>query len=316
MQVVQSYYTSIMRANLSLYETRILLRIVERAQSALHGDPARAHIGQKVSADGVNYNFSIAIKELLSDGSHHYEDVREACSSLADKDVEWYSPDGKQWRKASMIYNVRTDAGSGSVEFSCAKWLIDVILDMTQGFSKYVLESAMSLRSPYAVRLYMLTASMSTPMFIRVEFLRDLLGVENMYSQTRDFIKRCVEPARAELERENVNGFTYEIIKVAGKIAKLRLLPVKREKLTRTELTAKAGLSAWCPASMRNYLMLAGGFSARELSANKNTLFQFSKLPAWEDRLQAIIERQRRGRFGKGYIIGALKSEIKSGGVR
>lgn len=316
MNLIQSYYSTIMRGKFSLYEIRVLVKIVENVQDFRKGGKVAQYIGAPLCLDEVNYNFAISCKEVLSSGSHHYEDVREACSSLADKDVTWWSSSRKEWRKSSIIYNVRLNSAAGVVQFSAAKWLIDLILDFTAGFSKYELSSAMSLKSANSVRLYMLTASLSRPVYLRIEFLRTMLGCEGMYAQTRDFIKRVIEPASQELERENVNGFSYSIHKTRGKIDTLLFNPVKREKKTRAELTAQAGLSTWCPDLLQKYLMLSCQFTARELSANKDTLFRFSKLPDWLDRLQVVIERQRRGRYTKGYVIGALKSIIKEEGKR
>lgn len=310
MNIIQSYYTSILRARLSLYEVRILIKIVERVQSCLHHEAARNYVGEKICSDKINYNFALTIRELLPEGSHHYEDVRQACDSLSDKDIFWTSSDGKQWRKAPLIYNVRYDEGSGVVMFSASAWIIDTILDFTLGFSKYDLASALSLSSANAVRMYMLTCSMSRPMSFKVEFLKAMLGVEDMYTQTRDFIKRCIEPARAELEKAGVNGFTFAPEYDGRRVAKIQIRPVIRAKKSKQELTAMAGLSTWCPPAMKNYLMLSVGFTSRELSANKSTLFEFSKLPYWQDALVRIVERQRRGRKTKGYVISAIKSEI------
>lgn len=311
MNMLQSYYTSILKANLTLYEVRILVKIVERVQSCLHAEAARNYVGEKICTDKINYNFALQIRELLSDGSHHYEDVRQAVSSLSDKDITWYSSDRKQWKKAPVIYNVRWDEGSGVVLFSAAAWIIETILDFTAGFSKYDLATAMSLKTSNAVRMYMLTCSMTRPISYSVEFLKEVLGVPGMYTQTRDFIKRCIEPAAKELEEANVNGFSFSPEYDGRKVAKILLRPVTRAKKSRQELTAMAGLSTWCPPAMKNYLMMSCGFTSRELSANKTTLFEFSKLQGWQDVLLMIIERQRRKRKSKGYIIAAMKLEIK-----
>ena len=169
----------------------------------------------------------------------------------------------------------------------------------------------MSLKTSNAVRMYMLTCSMTRPISYSVEFLKEVLGVPGMYTQTRDFIKRCIEPAAKELEDAGVNGFSFSPEYDGRKVAKILLRPVTRAKKSRKELTAMAGLSAWCPPAMKNYLMMSCGFTSRELSANKTTLFEFSKLQGWQDVLLMIIERQRRKRKSKGYIIAAMKLEIK-----
>lgn len=321
MNIIQSYYTNVLKANLSLYEMRILIKLVEHCQAAIKGDLAKMYINEKICTDGFNYNLTLSTKEILTDNSHHYEHVYSACSSLMKKIVTYYDSTNKQWSATPMIYNVIVYEKQGAVRISCAKWLVDVILDFGKGFTKYDLETSMKITNKYALRLYIITSGMKSPVNFRIDYLKEIFGVNGTnpatghpyYTQTRDFIKRVVESSKQYLINENYNGFDYEIIKNAiGKIIGIKLWEIRRQPLSEKELTARATISAWCPRDLQIYLMQQIGFTQRELSANKNTLFQFTHINDWQDILMCIIDRYRRKRAKKGYIIASLKSEIEN----
>lgn len=324
MNIVQSYVSAIMRARLSLHEMRVVLIIAERANTLLKGHRAEEFIERAVCSDGINCNFAMAIREVMSDGSHHYDEVKQSILSLASKTIEGYDTASGQWRKTAIIYNVSGSDQAGTIRFSCAKWFIDFLLDFSRGFSRYNLESAMRLRTPSAVRLYILTSSITNKMRFSVDFFKSMLAVDGLnpktgkayYAQTRDFIKRAIDPAIKELDDQGLNSFRYEVVRRGNKIVALDCYPVKREQISKAEITARAGLSAWINPALKALLLSSCGFSARELSANKSTLFDFGRLPDWQDRILLIIERQRKKRASKGYIIAAIKSAIREGSAK
>lgn len=57
-------------------------------------------------------------------------------------------------------------------------------------------------------------------------------------------------------------------------------------------------------------------FTWKEVGANKATIERFARLRTAIDTLYAIETRARRKRMDKGYIINALKSEIRIAGRR
>lgn len=310
MTVYQSYLSAIIKGRYSLYECRLFLQIVKAAQPLFSGK-RMAHLMQsQVCVDGLNLNLSVQISTILSDGSKHYEDVKEAARSLEAKIVEHYDPVAKIWRSAPLIYNVQMVDNSGVITFSAAKWLMSYIVDLCKGYTSYDIASALSLKSSYSTRLYMIFCSLSQPIVFKIQFFRELFGLSDKYAQPRDFIKRVIDPALAELESEALNSFRYEVIKAGRKIDALKLIPVKRQQKSKSELAAMAGLSAFCDPVLRSILSTRCDFSARELGAHKELLMRFGKVPCWQDHLSLIIERQRRKRASKGYIIASMRSVV------
>lgn len=311
MNVIQSYLTTIMKGNFSLYEIRIFVKIVEQANSILRGAKISRLLGKSVCVDGVNCNLSIPVRSVMTEGSHDYTNVKEALNRLLRKEVEVYDTNKRVWCKATLINNIRVAEGDGLIKFTVPKWLMEYILNFVYGnFSEYNLQAALTLPSAYAVRLYWLTCSMTSPVNYSVTMLREMLGVGDKYKETKDFIKRCIEPPRKMLEERNLNGFTFTKGFTKGKVTYLHFKPVKREKKDEAQIAAQSSLSVWCNPALRQYLITQCNFSMRELSAHKELLGDFSKLPAMEDKIVEIVNRARRKRAGKGYIISAMKKSL------
>lgn len=311
MNTVQSYVFSAFRAPMSLLEMRIILKIVEACQPALKGVILNDVIGRKLSADGVNLNLSVRIQELIGADDHHYKACINALKTLAGKVIACQDED-KVYRVSSVIYNIEWQRGTGVISFSVAKWVVEKILDFSMGYTKYEMESAMALPSANAMRLYLMMASASRPITYSLDFLKAMLGVSDKYSQSTDFIKRCLAPAATEMEKQKLNGFSITPLKEGKKITKVLLSPVKRQTISQAAQAAQLSLNMWGDPLLMRLLLSSCQFTSRELNANKAVIFKFGQIPYWQDSIAAIIERQRRYRKTKGYIIAAMKSEVKA----
>lgn len=323
MNVVQNYLVSVMKADFSLYEIRIFCRIVAQANTVLRGMKASQLMGKAFSADGVNINMTIPVKDLVTDGSHDYDACVQAANALLEKRVRYWSTKAGQWietdgsnegrengdtyRGTHLITSCEYVKGSGVIKISTTRWLMEFILNFVYGnFSMYDFEKCLTLPSAYAVRLYWLTCSLSRPVTYPYKMLREMLGVGNKYKQVGDFIKRCLETPRVILEANAMNGFDYHK-EGEGQKCKFTLFPVKRQAAAGQQVQQ---VSIFVNPAVRQYLSTAAGFDLRELNHNQATLEQFSALPSCEDKLVQIVERARKKRAGKGYIINAMKSAV------
>lgn len=318
MNVVQSYLATIMHGNFSKFEVRIFLKIVERAQEKIKemGGPQAVN-GVAVPDVGVSRRFSFPAKELYPDGVVHYKIVQDAVVSLMSKIVQHYDSQAKVWRSASIISEALIDGPRGLVSFSCSEWVLGLILDFSRSFSSYDMEVAMSLRSPYTARFYMLVNSMKQPLSFKVSTLRGILGCEEIYPKTSDLIKRVIAPASRELEKANVNGFDYKTIRRGdaskSPIVMIQIVPVKRQSVQ--SVVARAPVGAWVPGWLKDILIMELGFDAAELGRVKVVCHEFAKLPNAVNRIDIIIRRARIKRKGHGYIINAMKSEVQQAGI-
>lgn len=309
MQVIQSVIYGIARAKLTLYEQRILIKIVEHAQAFLRGVRIEDHL-EKMEHSFDNVRIVVPAAYVLNEGSHHYEEVRDALRSLMSRTFEFFDSDTETWFASPLIYNVTYFKGRGSVQFYVSRVFFDVLLDFSKGFCTYDLEAALSLRSPYSVRWYALTCSMGRPLPWSIDAIRKMFGLADEYKQPRDLIKRCVEPAAKELEQRGLNGFSYKVVKEGGRIKGVLLSPVKRQTDEVGERKAREAAAEALPKDILLILMRYCHFTYKEVSAHKPLLRKFARIPDAMGRLYRIEARYRTGKKQKGYVINALKGEV------
>lgn len=311
-KVAQSYLATIMHGKFTTIELKFFMKIVQECQAVF--DPntrLNSYVGHAICPDGVHVQLSLPVSEIMSDTSHNYDQVKKAMERLMSKRIEHYDYDDKIIKFTPLIFNGKIEIGTGVVSFECAKWAIQLILDFSKGFSLYYFKSALSLRRPAAMRLYMLLCNQTREVTFSIKFLKEMFGVNDAYKQNTDFIRRVIEPAREELEKKNLNGFTFETKKEGRTLSNITFYPVKREQPTDAAVLQRAPLSVAIPKPFSQYLMTQCQFTTKEISANRATLYRFSQLPKWQERLFMIVERSRKKRKGHGYIINAMKSTIE-----
>ncbi len=314
MELIQSFLLSVTRVRLSLYEQRILTKIVEHGQSVIQGLSVQQY--KYITNPFDNEKITIPIRYILTDGSKDYKKVIDACKALMSRKFEFYEPGTKTYYADTIIHNVIHISGTGKVSFQVSRVLYDVMFNFSLGYKAYDLEEALTLPTPYAVRMYVLLNNQTKPLTWSVEKLKEMFGVADKYTQTADFIKKVIEPTRIALVNHRCNGFTYCRVFDGNKVTHLRFFPVKVEKkdvvmykdLTQEQLIQRKAIG----------IMLANDcfFTWKEIGANNTTITRFSSLLGAVDRMMSIVQRAKRKRMDKGYIINAMKDEVKNADAR
>jgi hypothetical protein len=317
MQISQGLHATMIRGKLSLYATRLFIQIVKQCNIyALNGTLSAQFLKKAADWHKVPLVMTVRISDVLTEGSQHYEEVRNACIELEKQILTYY--ENNIWHSSSMIYAVTHQDKSGVIRFEIQDWVVRLILDFSKGFQHYQLEGAMQLKSVYTIKMYMLMANQYSQgkaagkfvMKWSIPALRKYLNCEDQYKLPADFIKRTIEPAQKELEQAGLNGYTYTVIKAGdGKrspITGIHFHPVRREQPKAPKYNEPVNFK------IKDYLMTQCFFTSRELGANSSLLNTFVKIPNYQDHLFAIVERQRAGRKSKGYIINAIKSETQA----
>ena len=314
MELIQSFLLSVTRVRLSLYEQRILTKIVEHGQSVIQGLSVQQY--KYITNPFDNEKITIPIRYILTDGSKDYKKVIDACKALMSRKFEFYEPSTKTYYADTIIHNVIHISGTGKVSFQVSRVLYDVMFNFSLGYKAYDLEEALTLPTPYAVRMYVLLNGQIKPLTWSVEQLKEMFGVADKYTQTADFIKKVIEPARIALVNHRCNGFTYCRVFDGNKVTHLRFFPVKVENkeevmysdLTREQLVQRKAIE----------IMLANdcGFTWKEIGANKTTITRFSSLLGAVEIMMSIVQRAKRKHMDKGYIVNAMKDEVKNADSR
>lgn len=309
MQLVQSFIYSISRVPLSLYEQRLLLKVVEHAQIRLKGLLIKDHL-ERISHDFDNVQIIVPIRELLDEGNQHYSHVHKAAVSLCSRNFGFYNSESRTWFNTPVIYNVEHRDGSGLIKFYVSRVLFDIILDFSKGYRQFNLKTALSIPSPYASRLYSLMCGQEYPIAFSIKQLKEMFGVTEKYKQTADFIKKVIEPSKKILDAQGCTSFTYSRKKEGIKVTGILFFPVKREEGEKSRLIAKTSVGWFLSKELRYYLVTQAHFSMRELGAHKELLEEFCKLPDAVAKIMAIYDRFLAGNKNKGYIIAAMRSAV------
>lgn len=310
-KVAQGYLSTVMKGRFTQVELRFFMYIVQRAQDAL--DPSKKLkdiVGTCVCADGVHVKFSLPASALISDASHNYQPAKDAMHRLMKKTIEHWDYQKNIIKFTPIIYEGVIEPNTGYISFEVSRWVLDVILDFSKGFSLYFFKSAMSLKKAASMRLYMLLCNQRGPVVYSLKFLKEMFGSANAYKQNSDFIRRIITPAKDELEQKGLNGFEFKTNIKKKKIDSITFIPVKREEEPRQSVMNAAPLHYAVPTPLQNYLKTQCNFRESDIARNKVLLYDLTKLPNWQDLLLKIVERARQKRAGNGYIINAIKGEV------
>lgn len=309
MEIIQSFIYSVSRVKLGLYEQRILLKVIEHAQIVLKGKLVKNMLF-RMEHNLDNVRIDLPVRYIMSDGSKHYELIKEAARTLMGRRFEFYDTATKGWYSSPLIYNVAYVQGSGLLSFYVSKMLFDVALDFTKGFCKYDLETALNLANPHAVRLYALLSGQTKPLIYPIEELKKMFGVDDKYKQTRDFILKIIEPAKKCLDEAKCNTFEFNRIRKGNKVIQLQFIPKRVRQETAEELAAKISMRRLVDQEILIVMISYMGFTTKELSAHKVLLNEYCKLPFAQDNIYQIERRFRKKKKSKGYVIAAIRSEV------
>lgn len=311
MNITQSFLYTVCRVPLSLYEQRILLNVIVQHQDNIK-NLYLANVMEKIEHHYDNVLCKVAIKDVLSKGSKHYENVVAAVKSLQSRQFEFYNPGTGQWFCTPIIYNASHVEGQGIVKFYVARVFFDVLLDFTKGFRKYDFFKAMELESPYSCRMYALMNGQVRPIELKIDYLKAMFGVSDKYTQTADFIKRVIEPARKELDAHGITSFTYSRVSTGRKVTALTFFPVIRNSQDKNALLAQLSTGWILDKELRIILVSQAAFTMAELGGHKELLIDLAKIEAAPAITADIVQRAARDGKGKGWIINALRREVQS----
>lgn len=309
MKITQSFVFSVASGAASLYELRIIFRVVEYAQPVLKG-LYLAHNLTQLSHSYDNVKISIPISTIVADSSHNYDKVRDACKSLMTRLFEIFDSSNQSYFATPIIYNFHCMKGEGVLHFYVARRVFDAILDLRRGYCQFELNIANSIKSSNAARMYVIMCSQTAPITFTIDYLKRMFGVADKYKQTRDFIKRVIEPAKKELDAMCVSSFAFEPVKTGQKVTSIQFTPIHRREHTAEELAAMIPVSAMIDTELKIFLINAFNFTVKELGAHKILLDQFNKIPYKFDILYSLRDRVRRKNRSKGYVIEAMRSEV------
>ena len=224
--VLQSYVMTVARYDFSVYEKRIVYRLIENFQFLIQGLPL--NVKHEVSEDLFgDYKVKMPIKSFLKDeiDDTNHSMVKTAIRSLELKRFEY--EDEKMWTIIRFIQAPVFNKNSEFVSFTVRKEMFEALLNFDKGFRKYELNTIMSFESVYTMRFYELFSGQTKPITHTIDNLKLMFRLENSYTNNPSgFIKKVVLPAQKELDSKAPFSFKFEPKKTGKKITAICFSPV------------------------------------------------------------------------------------------
>lgn len=316
-EVVQSYIVTRAMYDFNVYEKRVLYNLVKLAQSQIEGVRLAENLYRidHMYRDFIKVELPISDFLVDSDDKHHMR-IKEALQSLHRKTFTYR--DSKVWECLSIIANPKIELRSSQVSFIINSKVWDVLLDFSKGFSRYDIDVAFSLESPYSMRFYELLCGQSSPITYSIEDLKAEFQLEGKYQYTKDFIRRVVDSAKNELDRKAPVSFTYRPLKDGRKYTRITFYPNRfpeREKPDTLFRTAVRKYGSGLSLTRDEYRTLREiGFTDNGINNNLSLFLESKKRLDFPLELSLIAGKSRTKKNPCGWCVRALRGILSDKG--
>jgi plasmid replication initiation protein len=311
-ELIQSYIITAARYDFNVYEKRIIYRLVEMCQCQLEGKELTKDYKLDKTLFG-DYVVTLPISSFLSgEEDENYSRVKSALKGLRNKVIEY--EDEKIWKPIGIIEKPVLEK-RGIVTFELQPEIFEAILNFSKGFRRIELKTAMEFESVYAMRFYELLSGKTEPITYSINNLKIMFQLENKYKETKDFIRRVIEPAQKELSEKAPFSFTYSPKCVGKKIVGLTFFPYKIVQNTDTDIERKqlqkqVSLRWDIDKMVVDYLKQNYFFDDDEI---RNNISIFKNANEKLDIMNILANKRRyceQRKSPKGTIVTILKKEL------
>lgn len=320
-EVLQSYILTTAKYDYSVYEKRILYRIIEQLQSLIEGKQLNKYYSIKeIPHDDIKlfkFNFPFSAFKKNEEDKNHVQ-IKKALTSLSKKMFEYETK--YTWEVINILYFPKVYLYKNYITFTLHEEVVQAFLDFSKGFKKYELKTAMEFESIYSMRFYELLSEQKTPINYSIDKLKEIFKIENKYkNRPSDFINFVIEPAKKELDKCSPYTFHYETIKTGRKITSIRFIPIYQSQFEDPELKKKhlnkQMSNRWfIPKNIEDYLKYNFDFTDKELNNNLNLFEVLYNNLNEECLLDFLLELRPSVQYAdnpKGFLVGALKKRME-----
>ena len=319
-ELIQSYILTTAKYDYSVYEKRILYRIVEQLQLLIEGKTLNKNYSmQEIPHEDIKlFKFTFpfsAFKKNEEDKNH--AQIKKALLSLEKKGFEY--EDSEVWETINILYLPKVFKNKEYIGFTLREEIIQAFLDFSKGFKKYELKTAMEFESVYSMRFYELLSNQKTPINYSIDTLKEMFQIENKYKLTADFLRYVIEPAKKELDKCSPYTFHYETIKTGRKITGIRFIPIYQpqfedDEIKKQRLNKQISNRWFIPKNVEDYLKYNFDYTDKELKNNLNLFENLYNNLSEESLLDFLSELREPSAYAtnrKAFIIGALKKKME-----
>src|SRR5699024_7964271 len=156
-EIIQSHILTTAKYNLTVYEKRILYRIIESFQPMLKGLKLEGKytVTQNIFEE---FEFIMPISSFLASNTDtNHAQVKKAFKALMSTVIEVETD--KEWRAYNLLERPVLNKETTGLSFRLSPDIARAFLDFTKGYKKFELKLAMSFNSAYTMRFYELLSS-------------------------------------------------------------------------------------------------------------------------------------------------------------
>ena len=189
------------RYDFSPTEKNVLYRIIQKVRH----DYVEGTVQQDLFK---NMYVTIDSKDLakIADAEHTAR-AKNALKSLHMKPIEIEHPNG-DWLYTSFINYAKYDSKAKTYEVEVSKEIMPYLVELARNFTTFSLTVAIALKSKYSQRIYEMCCQYKArgTFFFEAAKLRQMLKLEDKYTQNQDFKRKVLDVAYEELKRFFDNG--------------------------------------------------------------------------------------------------------------
>jgi len=312
--LIHSYIFTTAKYDFSVYEKRILYRQIEIEQQLLEG--------KKIS-DGVKIDtnlwgdkrYTIPLKWLLKDeNDKNYMQIAKAFKSLREKSIIY--EDENTIEGFGVIQSFRIEKRESFVSWVAHPNVVEASMNFAKGYRKYELKVAMEFESVYAMRFYELLSGQKTPLTYSIDSLKEMFGITNKYTRISQFQSKVLGIAKRELDKCSPYTFDFEMNKTGRAFTSVTLYPkyqpqFRDSDLEKRELQKQLSPTWDLPKNVLDYLKTGFEFEVKEIKQNME-LFKIANNELDFINFMSLVKpRANRAKNPKGYLINAIKKELK-----
>ena len=308
---------------------RIFYRIVEKAYGFREANPELFKEGAPIYKPKRHITFILPIVYFMSNvekdnlSGKEYNDVVDAFNALTKKDIDFRTPE--EFSFGHVLNYADREKGDGNVCFSVHKFVWQVALDFSKGFTLLDIGFAMQLRSAYSMRMYEMCKQWENKGFrsISIENFREEFGCVDKYPFTHDLKRYILGVAKKELDKVSPISFEFEFEKVGRKIVNIHFtfyhthLYQEPKNPDEKYLLSKDPTNA-IPKEMREWLGYKLNISQDQINRNIKLFYDFSQGFA-EDTMKELDEtfnymssKNKRPAKNVGFFINNLKAKLEN----
>jgi len=311
--VIQSYILTTAKYDFSVYEKRILYRLVELNQHLLEGRKLNKDYRIESNIYG-DKTYTIPISAFLKEGdASNHKEVKKALEALKRKELTY--EDDEIWASLTIIALPKIKKYNDTVTFTVDNMINNALMNFSKGYKKFELQTAMNFESVYAMRFYELLSNQKTPITYTIGQLKEMFQITNKYKLSADFRIYVLDAAKKELDKCSPYTFDYKMNKVGRSFTSVTISPKYQPKfrdtdLEKHELQKQVSLSWDLPKEITDYLIHNFEFTKDGIKNNIDLFKHAHEELDLISFLAAIKGKVRASKNPQGYIIGAIKKQL------